>query len=96
MPGDTCQAKEQPISTLPHNSTTYSRMDEFTVDAFANRDEGIPVVELDHDLSEEGESDGQLDRKRDRLKKHTSNMKENIRKKTTETGSTIQDRLLDK
>jgi hypothetical protein len=71
-------------------------MDEVIADAFVNRDEPIPVVVLDHNLSEEDESDGPLDRKRDRLKKHTSNMKENIRKKTTETGSSLQDRLLDK
>lgn len=71
-------------------------MDEFTADAFVNRDEPIPVVVLDHEVSDEVESDGQTERKRDRFKKHTTSMKENIRKKTVETGSSMQDRLLEK
>lgn len=94
LAGDTCQTLQQPdFETSPQ---TRPMMDEFTVDALVNRDDPIPVVVLDHDLSEEGEGDGAQDRKRDRLKAHTSNMKENIRKKTADTGSSIQDRLLDK
>jgi len=75
-------------------------MDEFTVDAFVNRDEPIPVVQLDHqdDLSEE--ADGSSDeRKRDRLKQHGRNIKENIKKvhdKAADRGSSMQDRLLEK
>lgn len=78
------------------------KMDEFTADAFVNRDEPIPVVILDpaDDLSDEEYDDGtQPERKRDRLWRHASNMKENIRKaqgKVTETGSSVQDRLLEK
>jgi len=71
-------------------------MDEFTADAFVNRDEPIPVIVFDHDLSDEAESDGGRERKRDRLKKHTSNMKENIKKRTSDTGTSLQDRLLEK
>lgn len=73
-------------------------MDEFTANAFVNREEPIPVVTVNNEYSEDGESDGQADsnRKRDRLKKHTSNLKENIWKRTTESGSSVQDRLLEK
>lgn len=71
-------------------------MDEPTIDAFANRDEPIPVVVLDHDLSDDHGSDGQPERKRDRFKKHTSNMTENIWRKTTDTGISMQDRLLER
>lgn len=77
-------------------------MDEFTVDAFVNRDEPIPVISFDpaEDLSDEEYNDGtQPERKRDRLWRHAANMKENVRKvqgKTAETGSSMQDRLLEK
>ena len=80
-------------------------MDEFTVDAFVNRDEPIPVVVLDsaEDISDEAaysSTDGTTPtRKRDRLKRHASNMKENMKKahgKATETGTSMQDRLLEK
>lgn len=77
-------------------------MDEFTADAFVNRDDPIPVVVLDpaDDLSDDEHDDGtQPERKRDRLWRHASNMRENVRKaqgKASETGSSMQDRLLDK
>ena len=77
-------------------------MDEFTVDAFVNRDEPIPVATFDpgEGLSDEMCDDpAQPERKRDRLRRHTSNMKENVRKaqgKVAETGSSMQDRLLEK
>lgn len=67
-------------------------MDEFTADAFVNGDEPIPVVVLDHELSDEFEGDGQPERKRGRFK----HMKDNLRKKTVESGSSMQDRLLEK
>jgi len=74
-------------------------MDEFTADALVNRDEPIPVVILDAaddvSVSEEEEYDGE----RDRLRKPAANMKENVRKvqrRTAETGSSMQDRLLEK
>jgi hypothetical protein len=75
-------------------------MDEFTVDAFVDRDEPIPVVVLDpaDDLSAD-DSPFERERKRDRLKQHGRNIKENLRKvhgKAAETGSGMQDRLLEK
>ena len=74
-------------------------MDEFTVDAFVNRDEPIPVITFDptEDLSDDDPA--QPERKRDRLRRHASNMKENVRKaqgKVAETGTSMQDRLLEK
>jgi hypothetical protein len=75
-------------------------MDGFTVDAFVNRDEPIPAVVLDpaDDVSAD-DSPSERERKRDRLKQHGRNIKENLRKvhgKTAETGSSMQDRLLEK
>ncbi|TVY33183.1 Peroxisomal membrane protein, partial [Lachnellula subtilissima] len=75
-------------------------MDEFTADSFANRDEPIPVVQLDlqDDLSEE--ADGNSDeRKRHRLKEHGRNIKESFKKaheKASDRGSSMQDRLFEK
>jgi hypothetical protein len=75
-------------------------MDENTAYAFVNRDEPIPVIEfdladdLDHDIFDEP-----AERKRDRLRRQASNMKENVRKvqgKVSETGTSMQDRLLEK
>ena len=79
-------------------------MDEFTADAFVNRDEPVPIVNLEstEDLSEEEYDDTthvSPERKRDRLRRHAANMKGNVRKvqgKSAETGSSIQDRLLEK
>jgi hypothetical protein len=80
-------------------------MDEFTFDAFLNRDEPIPVIVLDpaEDLSDEASNrsagGATPSRKRDRIKKHASNMKENMKKaheKVSEIGPSMQDRLLDK
>jgi hypothetical protein len=80
-------------------------MDEFTLDAFVNRDEPIPVLSFDtpEDLSDQDNNNGTHpetpERKRDRLWRHAANMKENVRKvqgKTAETGGSMQDRLLEK
>ena len=77
-------------------------MDEFTADAFVNRDEPIPVVVLDpaDDLSDEALGDPtQPERKRDQMRRHASNMKENVRKaqgKVSETGASMQNQLLEK
>ncbi|KAH8599430.1 integral peroxisomal membrane peroxin-domain-containing protein [Bisporella sp. PMI_857] len=63
-------------------------------DAFVNRDQPLPVVNLENEPSDCGEH-----RKRDRLKGYTANVKENVKKatgKTADTGSSIQDRLLEK
>jgi hypothetical protein len=77
-------------------------MDEFTVDAFVNRDDPIPVISFDPGdaLFDEAE---QLplgpERRRERLKQHGKNLKENLVKaqgKSSDTGSSIQDRLLEK
>ncbi len=75
-------------------------MDEFTVDAFVNRDDPIPVISFDtnEDLSDEPEPATQ-ERKRGRLLQHGKNLKENFRNaqgKAAETGSSMQDRLLEK
>jgi hypothetical protein len=77
----------------------------FGVDAFVNRDDPIPVVVFDRkdDLSDEADgSDNatQPERKRDRLLKHTANIKENFQKRhgrsESGSGSSMQDRLLEK
>lgn len=73
-------------------------MDEFTIDAFVNRDDPIPVISFDpqNDLSDEAnDSASDSERKRDRLKKHGKNLKENIRN-VTGKGSSMQDRILEK
>lgn len=73
-------------------------MDEFTVDAFVNRDDPIPVISFDpqNDLSDEAnDSASDSERRRDRLKKHGKNLKENIRNATGK-GSSMQDRILEK
>ncbi|KAI9644073.1 Peroxisome size and maintenance regulator [Ciborinia camelliae] len=79
-------------------------MDEFTADAFANRDDPIPVIRLDpaDDLNDDVEDTNGLPPKegtRERLRRHKSVLKENIRKahsKASETSATVQDRLLEK
>lgn len=75
-------------------------MDEFTVDAFVNRDEPIPVVVLDprDDASEEADASSD-ERRTGRLRQHGRNIKENIKKvgeKASDRGSSMQDRLLEK
>lgn len=76
-------------------------MDEFTVDAFVNRDDPIPVISFDQtdDLSDEAEVPSTPERKRDKLLQHGKNLKDNFRNahgKASETGSSMQDRLLEK
>lgn len=77
-------------------------MDDFTIDAFANRDDPIPVISFDHqnDLSDEVEGElSESERKRDRLLRHGKNLKENMRKVTgkgSEIGTSMQDRILEK
>jgi hypothetical protein len=75
-------------------------MDEFTVDAFVNRDDPIPVISFDtnDDLSDDAEL-ATPGRKRDKLLQHGKNLKDNFRNvqgKAPETGSSMQDRLLEK
>jgi hypothetical protein len=80
-------------------------MDEFTVDTFVNRDDPIPVISLDRAgefSGDEGEMEvGSNDGKRRGLKKHLSksNIEDKFRKatgKSSESGTSIQDRLLEK
>lgn len=76
-------------------------MDEFTVDAFVNRDDPIPVISFDpqNDLSDEVEAPSDTERTRDRLIRHGKNLKENMRKVTgkgAEAGTSMQDRILEK
>lgn len=79
-------------------------MDEFTANAFANRDDPIPVIRLDpiDDLNDDVDDTNEVPRKegtRERLRRHKSELKENLKKahsKASETSSTVQDRLLEK
>ena len=71
-------------------------MDEFTVDAFVNRDEPIPILVVDADLSD---SLSDRERTRDRLKAQGKTIKDSFKKvqgKASDTGSSMQDRLLEK
>jgi len=86
-------------------------MDEYTADAFVNRDDPIPVIVFDghdnqHDLSDDADngtpsasrSEGSVkEGKRHRLRKHLS--RQNIKEKVSrahEAGSSMQDRMLEK
>jgi hypothetical protein len=75
-------------------------MDEFTADAFVNRDDPIPVISFDpvEDLSDEEEDSpaAERDRKRDRLKKHVKDNIQKARGKAAGTGTGMQDRLMEK
>jgi len=80
-------------------------MDEHTADTFVNRERPVPIINIDRieDLSgDEGEPDvAASDGKRRGLKKHLSksNIKEKLWKatgKTSESGMSMQDRLLEK
>ena len=78
-------------------------MDEFTVDAFVNRDDPIPVISFDvnDDLSDDSEQPPPTPggRKRDKILQHGKNLKDNLRNvqgKASETTFSMQDRLLEK
>lgn len=68
-------------------------MDDFSVDAFVNRDDPIPVISFGprDEISEE-ETAAEVERKRDALKRHGKNIKDNF----ISTGTSMQDRLLEK
>jgi hypothetical protein len=82
-------------------------MDEFTYEAFVNRDEPVPVVTLDggtgEDLSHD-EHDDQFDvpadeRKRDKFWRQGRNLKDTFKStkdKVSERNTSMQDRLLEK
>ncbi len=76
-------------------------MDEFTADAFVNRDDPISVMSFDgkDDLSDVGDDTPAEGRKRDRLKTQAKSIKDHIRKPSAgkaDTGFSMQDRLLEK
>lgn len=72
-------------------------MDEFTADAFANRDDPIPLLVVDDvDLSD---TPSDRERKRDKFRLHGNRFKENLKKaqsRPAEIGASVQDRLLEK
>ena len=80
-------------------------MDEFTVDTFVNRGDPIPVLSFDENgefSGDEGEMEADSkDGRRRGVKKHLSksNLKDKFRKatgKSSVSGTSIQDRLLEK
>lgn len=80
-------------------------MDEFTVDAFVNRDDPIPLILFggnSESTGDEGEIEADSnDGKKRGPKKHLSksNLKDKFRKatgKSSESSTSIQDRLLEK
>lgn len=80
-------------------------MDEFTVDAFVNRDEPVPVLSFDDAAKPtENEEDVEADLKSGKNKASQSrfsrqNIKDKVHRvtgKTTQAGPSIQDRLLEK
>ena len=79
-------------------------MDEFTVDAFVNRDDPVPVVALDQHGDFSGDEEGDAESRsgtRRKLRDHLSksNMTDRFRKATgkpAEPGRSMQDRLLEK
>ena len=77
-------------------------MDEYTDEAFANRDEAIPIVSFDNDHLEPPSEISTPDHKkgkRERLRDHGSNLKDKLSAATrrgSDAGPSIQDRLLEK
>lgn len=71
-------------------------MDEFTVDAFVNRDDPIPVISFDGDDDLSDERPQTPERRRDKFMQHGKNMRDNLKGTATETTSSMQDRLLEK
>lgn len=78
-------------------------MDEYTADAFVNRDDPIPLIVLDAEDDPSDDTDNNSppvevkEGKRQRLRKHLSsrNIKEKVGR-AHEAGSSMQDRLLEK
>lgn len=78
-------------------------MDEYSANAFVNRDEAIPVIVFDDpDRSEPASGTTTPDRKkgkRERMKEHGSNLKEKLTgasRRPSDSGPSMQDRLLEK
>ncbi|PBP20388.1 integral peroxisomal membrane peroxin [Diplocarpon rosae] len=78
-------------------------MDEYTFDAFANRDDPIPVISFNSrdslsDAADDGDNVAD-DRKGDHIRRHGKHLKENVKKgyqKASSAGPGMQDRLLEK
>ena len=74
-------------------------MDEFTADAFANRDEPIPVLAVPGNDLPSSESKGKRDRLKDTLSNKTTKAKDKLQESTSshrEYGYSLQDRLFTK
>lgn len=76
-------------------------MDEYTADAFVNRDEPVPLIAVsgDHDLSSASSDHEHSESKRERLKSKlsSSKLKDNMHDVgKRENGASLQDRLFSK
>lgn len=75
-------------------------MDEYTAEAFANRDEPVPVLTVPDDRSASSDTE-QASSKRTRVKSKlsSSHLKEKLHEaghRSNDTGASLQDRLLSK
>lgn len=74
-------------------------MDEFTAEAFVNRDDSVPLLIVDSADTSDMDSISDRERKRDKLRKKSQDLRDNLRKaqnKQSEGGISMQDRLLEK
>lgn len=74
-------------------------MDEFTADAFVNRDEPIPVLAIPGSDSQSSEPKGKRDRLKEALSNKTARAKDKLQDSTSsnkEYGYSLQDRLFTK
>ena len=75
-------------------------MDEFTADAFANRDEPIPVLAVSGNDTPSSEPTGKRDRLKEALSNSSSKVKGKLQEATTSSnkdyGYSLQDRLFTK
>lgn len=77
-------------------------MDEYSENAFVNRDEAVPLLVVDHADSDAESGASDRERKRDRFRRKSQNFKDGFKKaqekaqaKVTE-GASMQDRLMEK
>ena len=76
-------------------------MDEFTADAFVNRDEPVPVIAIPSttDTPSSSDSKGKRERLKETLSGTTSKLKEKVQETTSgnkDYGYSLQDRLFTK
>jgi hypothetical protein len=101
-----CTPPDDGIDAIPthHHHHHLTTMADSSPDAFVNREEPVPVLALgdshnlpDPDGSDHSPSSGHI---RNRFKKHTSHLKENLRrvqgKPESPRGMSTQDRILEK